>query len=706
MKKYITTALFFGLSSMIIAQSWQTVGGAGFSTGAVNYNTSMAVDNNNNIYIAFQDVGNNKAATVMKFNGTNWSVVGSAGFTSPDIELLSLALDNTGVPYVFYSDAPDGHGTVMKYNGNNWVLVGFAQFTASAAFSPSIAINSAGTPYVAYGDYGNGLKLTVMKFDGNNWVAVGTVGFSASIAQWVSLAIDGNDIPYVAYQDGAPGGVTVQKFNGSNWTIVGNPSFTTTAEYVTIAIGPGNIPYVEYAADAGLSTPTLSKFNGSSWVRVGGNFAGDHFSYYPCLALDASGTPYITFQDNNSTSFHAATCMKFDGTDWVVVGDPGFSGGDITAISSYQSSRSSLSIAIDNNGNPLVAYGDGNQGSKVTVMRYTSNVCNGCVWPGDADYNGVANNYDLLPISVAYGASGPTRSNASLQWMGQPANNWTSSFSNGTNYKHADTNGNGIVDGNDVNAITLNFGLTHSKTQQAFQLNAPYLQPEIVNDTVTAGDTVTILLQLGDSDLPVLDCYGIAFDLTLDAAIFQEGSLQISWNNSWMGAANEILTLDKTDGGNTSLSAAIARNTHTPKSGHGIIATLKAISKSTTGSSAYELKPNAAVITQLKSIDHQGNEILVNAGQDSVIVQNTISQIHETNLSSHVQIFPCPANRYLYIQAEAGQFKEAVLYDMNGKKVAKTCQTILDVAHLQAGMYLCRVKLRDGSSHFQKIAIE
>ena len=44
-----------------------------------------------------------------------------------------------------------------------------------------------------------------------------------------------------------------------------------------------------------------------------------------------------------------------------------------------------------------------------------------CVWPGDADNDGVANNQDLLAIGLAYGNSGPIRSNASLNWNPQPA---------------------------------------------------------------------------------------------------------------------------------------------------------------------------------------------------------------------------------------------------------------------------------------------
>ncbi|MEO0474331.1 MAG: hypothetical protein AAF206_32280, partial [Bacteroidota bacterium] len=37
-----------------------------------------------------------------------------------------------------------------------------------------------------------------------------------------------------------------------------------------------------------------------------------------------------------------------------------------------------------------------------------------CVWPGDADNDGIANNFDLLALGLSYGFTGPVRDNASL----------------------------------------------------------------------------------------------------------------------------------------------------------------------------------------------------------------------------------------------------------------------------------------------------
>ncbi|MEO1451717.1 MAG: hypothetical protein AAFV07_19465, partial [Bacteroidota bacterium] len=87
------------------------------------------------------------------------------------------------------------------------------------------------------------------------------------------------------------------------------------------------------------------------------------------------------------------------------------------------------------------------------------------VWPGDANYDLVANNQDLLAIGVAFGLTGPPRANASLNWTGQPSVDWTDTLPGGINFKHADTDGNGVVNTADTVAINLNYGLTHNKNE-------------------------------------------------------------------------------------------------------------------------------------------------------------------------------------------------------------------------------------------------
>ena len=75
------------------------------------------------------------------------------------------------------------------------------------------------------------------------------------------------------------------------------------------------------------------------------------------------------------------------------------------------------------------------------------------VWPGDANYDLVCDNLDILNIGVAFAESGPTRAGASNSWTAQPANDFGNWFSSAVNMKHADCDGNGTVDYNDTLAV-------------------------------------------------------------------------------------------------------------------------------------------------------------------------------------------------------------------------------------------------------------
>jgi hypothetical protein len=182
----------------------------------------------------------------MKFDGSNWVTVGSAGFSVGAVNSTSLAFDGS-TPYVAYNDATNGNkATVMKFDGSNWVTVGSAAFSASGAYSTSLAFDGS-TPYVAYEDATNGYKATVMKFDGSNWVTVGSAAFSAGAAYSISLAFDGST-PYVAYEDVANSGkATVMSLYTNQKTTTG----ATSSLPVTLATPVGtNITNLTTAANA------------------------------------------------------------------------------------------------------------------------------------------------------------------------------------------------------------------------------------------------------------------------------------------------------------------------------------------------------------------------------------------------------------------------------------------------------------------------
>jgi DNA-binding beta-propeller fold protein YncE len=95
-------------------------------------------------------------------------------------------------------------------------------------------------------------------------------------------------------------------------------------------------------------------------VNVGNaGFSAERISDEISLAFKPSGQPYVAFSEGGQDS---STVMKFDGDNWVNVGNTGFTKGK----------ADNISIALSPTGQPYVAFVDYTNSQKVTVMKYDS----------------------------------------------------------------------------------------------------------------------------------------------------------------------------------------------------------------------------------------------------------------------------------------------------------------------------------------------
>jgi hypothetical protein len=332
---------------------WVPVGLPGFSIDAAG-DIKLVIDNGVP-FVAFNDGANGNKVTVMKYDGSAWSVVGTPGFSSGgSAYAISLAVAG-GVPYVVYEDDADSYkATVMKYDGSAWVVVGTPGLFAGGAAPAVVSIATIDSlPYLAFSDYANG-GVTVLKYNGSAWDSVGTRGFTHVGANSISMVI-ANGIPCIAYNASTSSfQVTVMKYESNAWITVGSPNFSAgQAVGVQLAISDG-IPYVAYSDEAYGIKATVMKYNGSTWVAVGTQgFSADQAQGIS-LAI-SNGTPYAAYQDGPNGK---ATVEKYNGSAWVSVGQAGISGGAIGVTS----------LAISN-GVPYVAFSDVTNNGKATVMR-------------------------------------------------------------------------------------------------------------------------------------------------------------------------------------------------------------------------------------------------------------------------------------------------------------------------------------------------
>ena len=145
----------------------------------------------------------------------------------------------------------------------------------------------------------------------------------------------------------------------------------------------------------------------------------------------------------------------------------------------------------------------------------TETICSeDCVWPGDVNQDGIANHFDILGLGMAFGQTGPTRTDASSLWMPQHADDWANYILDGTNSKHADCDGNGLVDNEDVAVISQNYAAINStwdiETDNSSSIPLYLDEPE---DGYQVG-SIDIPVLLGTPANEVTGFYGIAFSIS------------------------------------------------------------------------------------------------------------------------------------------------------------------------------------------------
>lgn len=150
--------------------SWVQVGDsieAGGSPSVVAINSAT-----NEPYLAYYDTSANAHLSVARYNGTSWVTVGSDIGSGGRMDFGFNPV--THEPYIAYTT---GGATVKRFDGASWVLVGNANFGPGMEYIEMAFNPSTGHPYVAGHRWTNEYKPEVLGFNGASWIPFSTVGF-------------------------------------------------------------------------------------------------------------------------------------------------------------------------------------------------------------------------------------------------------------------------------------------------------------------------------------------------------------------------------------------------------------------------------------------------------------------------------------------------------------------------------------------------
>lgn len=261
---------------------------------------SLAFDSNDDAYVAYWNAYMGPPAlSVVKYDGTAWSNVGTPGFTgfSAVAQFPSLAIDGNDVIYLAYQNqmVGGGSGNVLKFDGTNWVDVGTPNITGGVTAHESLVLDASGNPFVAFFDGNAGNRTSVMTFtlctppDG---VAVSATDTIICSGDTITLTVSGNlnDATDWEWYSGSCGGTP----EGTGSSIEIYPGDTTTY-YVTgtggCMINPICTPFTVYSGTVPVPTVasadpvvTSSAANGNQWYTGGAPISGATGTSYTATA--------------------------------------------------------------------------------------------------------------------------------------------------------------------------------------------------------------------------------------------------------------------------------------------------------------------------------------------------------------------------------------------------------------------------------------
>lgn len=355
---------------------------------------------------------------------------------------------------------------------------------------------------------------------------------------------------------------------------------------------------------------------------------------------------------------------------------------------------------------------------KISVNVYENNAqdCScvtNCIWPGDANANGIVNLEDILAIGYYMGETGPARNDIDYgKWHSQNGDEWLNYQAIGPNLKHIDSNGDGVISSKDTLSVWGNLGKYHSIIPSSVkQLKKSPLIFIPRDDDPQEGDLMVIDIVLGNEEFPVLDIHGLTFEMKINPEIVDSATVDVHfYDDSWM--ANGFGSIQgfsqPTDG---VINPVMSKTTRLPISGKGIIGTIvfnieDAIDGFRPSEKIKDTPTEIPVeieITNVLAYDSEGEPFTMPSFSPDLTLQ--LAQnfdlpgevINQDILDEKLLIFPNPVKEELYIHLNGKKDITSIkIYDLLGRTMHSEKNIALeglsiDVTQYNEGIYFLEV---------------
>lgn len=316
------------------------------------------------------------------------------------------------------------------------------------------------------------------------------------------------------------------------------------------------------------------------------------------IAVAFTGNQFAILKGNNNFTFNAPVYSTVNYFPFALEDFNSDGLKDVIAIQPSSQSAYNVQMLLNNGSNTLVnpvtstfscqvaCWGSkivledfNNDGKKdYATYTYSGTASNGfmftntgCIWPGDANGDGLANDIDVLEMGLHINQTGPARGAPSNTWASFTCAPWPGTTSGGFNLRISDCNGDGTINASDTAAIWLNYGSYHPR-EDAVTSVTPQLTVIPDQSSVYKGTWGTASVYLGDASSPVTSINGIAFTANYNNTLIQTDSVFVQYIPSFINTNN--LNFSKRYFSNGKIHTATTHTLNQNVSGFGKVAVL------------------------------------------------------------------------------------------------------------------------------------
>ncbi|MDP6214854.1 MAG: hypothetical protein QGI41_07945, partial [Acidimicrobiales bacterium] len=304
-------------------------GNGGLYTTGGEKGTSLAIDSEDGLHVAFYDRGGRDLEYAYRALGdSSWTktTVHNQGNNYVGTS-LSIALDSNDRPHIAYRDESGDDLEYAWHDGSSWFVKSLDTSSNVGRF-PSIDIDQKDQVHIAYEYYtGYDLRSIVV---GNGAATSGKVAQVGTHHHGLGYAVDDSGAIHLSFYNGSDSAGALQYAvrSGTTWTVttVDEDSAKVGVDSALALDSSGN-PHVSYL-DSTNGYLRYAYHDGTSWTLSTVDSSGTAGGY-TSIAIDADDRARIAYHDSGATSLRLAV---WDGSSWTLTTQDAGSAGQGTQI--------------------------------------------------------------------------------------------------------------------------------------------------------------------------------------------------------------------------------------------------------------------------------------------------------------------------------------------------------------------------------------